>query len=410
MTAPPSSINPATTGDHRPMTLSERIAQARYADPQSAYRALVADQSLHADPHQQYVVERLQALHRAVSGYRPAPPASGGWRERLGLTRRPKETAPQGLYLFGGVGRGKSMLMDLFFHTATVERRRRVHFHAFMLEVHARLHALRQQDKTTTERKAARDIIAAVADEVAEQSWLLCFDEFHVTDIADAMILGRLFEALFERGVVVLATSNWAPDDLYQGGLQRELFLPFIAIIKQRLDVIELDHDTDYRLERLRGRATYHYPDGPASQRALDQAFEDLTRGGTPTAASLAVQGRTLHVPRQAAGVARMSFAELCEQPLGSADYLCLAAHYHTLILEHVPRLSEQRRNEAKRLILLIDALYEAHRRRLISAAVSAEQLHPAGQHSFEFQRTHSRLVEMQSRDYLDRVDDTPAD
>jgi cell division protein ZapE len=385
--------------------ISRLIAEGQYADPISAYRGLLAAGAIKPDPGQQYVAERLQALHRAVASYQPAENGSG-WRARLGLLRQPKQEAPQGLYIFGGVGRGKSMLMDLFHQTTTVEKRRRVHFHAFMLEIHDRLH---QHRKTAREQKNL-DVIAATADDVAAETWLLCFDEFHVTNITDAMILGRLFEALFERGVVVIATSNWAPDDLYKDGLQRDLFLPFIAILKRRLDIIELDQGKDYRQARIAGMKVYHTPDDAAATAAIEQAFDDLTRGAAPTPASLTVQGRTLPVPVQAAGVARFNFEDLCRKALAAADYLALARNYHTLILEHVPVLAENQRNEAKRLILLIDALYEARRRLIISAEAPAEALHPEGDHSFEFERSLSRLVEMQSRDYLDQVAADTAD
>ncbi|MBV6631620.1 MAG: AFG1 family ATPase [Alphaproteobacteria bacterium] len=380
--------------------IAQQIEAAGVDAPIAAYRNLLDVGVLKPDPSQAYVAERLQTLHRAVAEYKPGSSNGGGWRARLGLTRRPQEPAPQGLYIFGGVGRGKSMLMDLFHQTTQVAKKRRVHFHAFMAEVHGKLHQL---------RKAARkdddiQVIPSVADQIAADTWLLCFDEFHVTDITDAMILGRLFEALFERGVVVVATSNWAPDDLYKDGLQRELFLPFIAILKQQLDIIELDQGVDYRQARIQGMPVFHCPDDAAATAALDQAFDDLSRGQAPTEVTLTVSGRQLAVPRQAGAVARFTFAELCEQPLGASDYIAVAKAYPSVIVEHVPALTTDKRNEAKRLILLIDALYEARCRLMLSSAVPVDDLYPEGDHSFEFQRTLSRLQEMQGRDYLDQI------
>lgn len=380
--------------------IAQQIEASGTTTPITAYRHLLAVEALKPDQCQAYVAERLQTLHRAVADYRPGSSNGRGWRARLGLTRRPQEPAPQGLYIFGGVGRGKSMLMDLFHQTTTVEKKRRVHFHAFMAEVHNKLHKLRKASKKDDDLQ----VIPSVADQIAAETWLLCFDEFHVTDITDAMILGRLFEALFQRGVVVVATSNWAPDDLYKDGLQRELFLPFIDILKQQLDVIELDQGVDYRQARIQGMPVFHHPDDATAELALDQAFDDLSRSQTPTSTSLTVSGRTLPITRQANGVARFTFAELCEQPLGASDYIAIAGGYPSVIVEHVPALTTDKRNEAKRLILLIDALYEARCRLMISSAVPVEALYPEGDHSFEFQRTLSRLQEMQSRDYLDNV------
>jgi cell division protein ZapE len=293
------------------------------------------------------------------------------------------------------------MLMDLFFASAPVpaEHKRRVHFHAFMLEVHQRLHAWRTRTKG-----AESDPIPKLAGEIAAETWLLCFDEFQVTNIADAAILGRLFAALFEDGVVVVATSNRPPDDLYLGGLQRELFLPFIALMKERLDVIALDGGVDYRLLRLRGRPVYYQPLNAASAKALDAAFATLTENGddgAPAPCTLTVQGRKLQVPLAAKGVARFTFAELCARPLGAADYIALATHFHTLVIEGIPRLDRDRHNEAVRFTTLIDALYEHKCNLICSAAVPPEALYPEGDFSFEFHRTVSRLLEMQSDAYL---------
>ncbi|HEX7006058.1 MAG TPA: cell division protein ZapE [Alphaproteobacteria bacterium] len=367
------------------------------AGPLHAYRALRHTGTLTADPAQELAAEKLQSLHNALAGYQPA--ANGrGWAERFGLARR--EMPPQGLYIAGPVGRGKSMLMDLFFEAAPVAMKRRVHFHEFMLEVHDRLHARR---KSRQGKARGDDMIGPVAAAIAAESWLLCFDEFQVTNIADAMILGRLFEALFQAGVVVVATSNVAPDDLYKDGLQRELFLPFIALIREKLDLLLLDGGVDHRLARLKGTTVYHVPPGPAANAALDRAFAELTDGAAGAPATLRVQGRILTVPCAARGVARFDFASLCEAALGAADYLALATHYHTVILSDIPLLPPERRNEARRFATLIDALYE-HRVNLVcSAAAEPGALCTEGPMAEEFKRTASRLVEMRSADYMDR-------
>ncbi|MBL8696892.1 MAG: AFG1 family ATPase [Alphaproteobacteria bacterium] len=359
--------------------------------PLAVYRARVAAGSLAPDPAQELAAEKLESLARALHHYRPGE--SGGWRARLGLARRP-EPPPQGLYLCGSVGRGKSMLMDVFFAAAAPEKKRRTHFHAFMLDVHERLHRRRQ-------RKAEQDPIAPLARELAEEAWLLCFDEFQVTNIADAMILGRLFAGLFEAGVVVVATSNTAPDDLYAGGLQRDRFLPAIALLKDKLDLLELDGRTDYRRDRIKGMAVYHCPLGAAATAALDAAFSSLTDGVAAGPVELPVQGRILTVPRAALGVARARFFDLCVRPLGAADFLAVAKAFHTLVLDDIPVLSAEKRNEARRFITLVDALYE-HRTKLVCAAAAPpDALHEAGDHAAEFRRTASRLHEMQSASFL---------
>lgn len=364
--------------------------------PLAAYRARLAGGLIKPDPGQQSAIERLQALWLALQGYRPSAEVAGGWRARLGLSRRSEAPPPRGLYLHGGVGRGKSMVMDLFFAAAPTPRKRRVHFHAFMLEIHERLHRRRQA------YAAEQDPIAPVAREIAAEAWLLCFDEFQVTNIADAMILGRLFTGLLDAGVVVVATSNSSPDDLYAGGLQRDRFLPAIALLKERLDVLELAGKIDFRRNRIRGMTVFHTPLGLRARAALDRAFADLTDSATPEPAEIVVQGRVLALKRTALGVARASFAELCARPLGPADFLALASRFHTLILDDVPALTAENRNEAKRFITLIDALYE-HRAKLIcSAAAGPDSLLTAGDHAAEFRRAASRLHEMQSTDYLE--------
>lgn len=368
--------------------------------PLAAFRARQRDGQLQHDAAQLLAAEKLQSLHNALKNYQPESPDAGwvaSWRERLGLARRRDEDAPQGLYIFGGVGRGKSMLMDLFFASAPVEKKRRVHFHAFMLEVHATLHEWR------TEKPKQVDLIPALADKLAMETTLLCFDEFHVTNIADAMILGRLFEALFERGVVVVATSNWAPDDLYKDGLQRDRFLPFIDLLKQKLDVLELEGGRDYRLQRLKDMRVYHYPLGARSAQQMRDAFARLTGEAEPTSRVLTVQQRRIEVSRQAGSVAWFDFEELCARPLGAADYMAIATHFPVVLIDQVPRLSEDRRDQARRFMVLIDELYE-HKVMLVMAAEDApERLYPLGDGAFEFQRTVSRLNEMQSVDYLSR-------
>ena len=357
------------------------------------YQAERARGGLQPDPVQAGVVERLAGLADALVGYAPVAPGAG-WLDRLRARGRRPEP-PRGLYLHGPVGRGKSMLMDLFFDAVTVDAKRRVHFHAFMLEVHARLN---EQRRSAT----GREPLAVLADDLIEQARLLCFDEFHVQNIADAMILGRLFQALFERGMVVVATSNFAPERLYEDGLNRDRFLPFIGLLQERLAVEGLAGTTDYRLARLRDLATYHQPLGPATDARLEQAFTALTDGAAGEPALIAVGSRRLEVPRAARGVAWFDFEALCEQPLGPADYLALTLRYHTVLLSGVPRLTPDRRNEARRFITLVDALYDRRVNLVIGAAAAPEALYPAGEGAFEFRRTVSRLAEMQTRAYFE--------
>jgi cell division protein ZapE len=371
--------------------------------PLAAYRALKQSGRLEHDAAQELAASKLQSVANALKEYRPTGRAGwlDRWRDRLGIGRRRDDVevdAPtQGLYIYGAVGRGKSMLMDLFFRNAPVLAKRRVHFHAFMLEVHETLHRWR------SEMPREVDLIPALADKLAEESWLLCFDEFHVTNIADAMILGRLFTELFDRGVVVVATSNWAPDDLYAGGLQRDRFLPFIALLKEKLDVLELDGARDYRMQRLKDLSLYHSPLGAGSDAKMQDAFVKLSGGKRPEAGALTVQSRRLDVPRQAGDVAWFDFEELCARPLGAADYLALATHYPVIMLDRVPRLSAAQRDQARRFMTLIDALYEHHVTLVIAAADRPERLYPEGDGAIEFQRTVSRLNEMQSADYVSR-------
>jgi cell division protein ZapE len=343
------------------------------------------------DPAQAAAIEKLDRLGRALG--------KPGWFGN-GKPQR-------GLYLWGAVGRGKSMLMDLFFETVTLKQKRRVHFHDFMLETHAfifewrKLSPAERRKHTAYVRDAGDDPIAPAAKRVADQARLLCFDEFHVNQIADAMILGRLFEQLFDRGVTVVATSNRKPGDLYKDGINRQLFLPFIGRLEEELEVVELKAARDYRLERLTSAPVYYSPLGPEADAAMDAAFTRLTAGSKATPDTLDVGGRTLSVPRQAMGVARFSFEELCAKPLGAADYLAIARHYHTVLIDRVPQMGHEQRNWAARFVTLIDALYEAKTKVVMSAGAQPDALYTATDGAFEFQRTASRLHEMRSAEYL---------
>lgn len=359
--------------------------------PLPAYRRLVGAGRLRSDPGQLLAAEKLQSLRNALArgnGQR-------SWRERLGLGHR-AEPATQGLYVFGAVGRGKSMLMDLFFASAPVEKKRRVHFLAFMLEVHDALHARRQDG-------AAGEPIPELAVTIAGQTRLLCFDEFQVTNIADAMLLGRLFTALFEEGLTIVATSNTAPDDLYKDGLQRERFLPFIALLKEKLDILQLDGALDYRRQRIRDLALYHTPLGESATRSLEEAFAQLTDNAAPQPAVLTVQGRTLNLAKTARGVALLSFDELCRKPLGSADYLAIAEHFPTVLLDGVPVMSRDDYNAARRFLTLIDAFYDRHVHLIVAADDVPDRLFAAGFGAEDFRRAASRLMEMQTLDYLNQ-------
>jgi cell division protein ZapE len=385
-------------GDPPPSAHSPSIDPA--GGPLAAYRARVASAHLHPDPAQEWAAETLQDLWRRLRGYDPRvePPEAGGFLTRF-FRRKPVEEAPegtpQGLYLVGEVGRGKSMLMDMFFACAEVPRKRRIHFHQFMQECHRRIHAWKR------ENPSGEDPIQPLADVIVAEAALLCFDEFQVHDITDAMILGRLFEALFLRGVVVVATSNTAPDDLFKGKPGRDAFLPFIALIKKRLNVLYLDAERDYRRERIRGLPTWHSPVDGRAERALDAAFQELTGVAHAPPARLSVLGRLVEVPQAARGVGRADFDTLCGKPLGPADYLALATHFHTLVLDAVPRLGPENFDKARRFITLIDALYEHRCKLVVSAEALPDTLYERGDNAAMFERTASRLLEMQSQEYL---------
>jgi cell division protein ZapE len=363
----------------------------------SRYAALVASGEIERDSAQADVVARLDRLQARLAEHRLAHKSSA-----LGWLFGRRETEPiKGMYLFGDVGRGKTMLMDLFFAASPVERKRRAHFHEFMQDVHERVH--RYRAKLKRGEIAEADPIALTAADLSAEAWLLCFDEFHVTDIADAMILGRLFTHLFERGVVVIATSNVPPDDLYKDGLNRALFLPFVAQLKSRVDVIELKARTDFRLEKLAGVPVWYAPVDEDADVALDMAWQRLTGVFSGEPQEIALKGRRLRVPEAAMGVARFTFAQLCQQPLGAADYLRIAQEFHTLVIDHIPVMTFADRNAAKRFITLIDTLYDNAVKLVASAAVEPDELYTAteGVEVQEFRRTASRLIEMRSEAYL---------
>jgi len=356
------------------------------------YHALVAAGELRADSDQ---ARAIAALARVQIELEAVPPrGSTIWR----FLRRKPEPA-RGLYLWGGVGRGKSMLMDLFFENVGINRKRRAHFHEFMLDIHARLKAERVQEKG--------DPIPPIVAALAEEARLLCFDEMVVNNMADAAIMSRLFSGLIAAGVTVLTTSNRHPDDLYKDGLNRQLFLPFIALVKESLDIVTLDGPTDYRRDRLGTAQIWLVPNGPAATAALSETFFRMTdyppedRAHVPTLEMDVGGGRLLHVPKALKGVAVFSFKRLCAQARGAADYLAIARRFHTVIMVGIPVLGPHSRNEAARFVTLIDALYEYRVKFLASADAEPDHLYPQGDGRFEFDRTVSRLMEMQSEDYL---------
>ncbi len=355
----------------------------------SAYDQLRQAGELKPDPAQERAVAALDRLAASID-------ADEGFFSRL---FGPRADGPAGVYLWGGVGRGKSMLMDLAFEHIDIHPKRRVHFHEFMLQTHARLRKARESEDG--------DPIEPVAEQIADGTKLLCFDELHVTDPADALILSRLFGKLLEQGVKVVTTSNRPPRDLYQGGLNRELFIPFIELIERRMLVVEVNGPTDYRLDRLEGVEVWHVPNGPRATAELSRAFFQLTdypvedRAKVPSEELDVGGGRMIHVPKSLKGVAVFSFKRLCGEPRGAADYLAIARRYHTVIIVGIPVMGPEMRNEAARFVTLIDALYE-HRVKLLAAAdAEPEGLYPAGDGRFEFQRTVSRLEEMRSAEYL---------
>jgi cell division protein ZapE len=361
------------------------------------YRALVSNRGFESDPAQVELVRKLDALAATLKGYK-AEAKPTGFSRFFGA--KPVER-PRGLYIHGRVGRGKTMLMDMFFDAVEGPGKRRAHFHAFMADVHARLHQWRQALKRG--EVTGEDPIAPVAVDLAREASLLCFDEFSVRDIADAMILGRLFTALFAADVVVVATSNVAPDELYKDGLNRALFLPFIALLGEQLDIVELNARTDYRLEKLKRAPVYYTPLSPKADAGLDAAFLALTGHKRGEPSRIELLGRHLDVPQAIDGVARFDFDTLCRRALGAADYLKLAQRFHTIIVDRIPVIAASEWNEAKRFIILIDALYDMRVKLIASATGEPETLHSGidGAEALEFARTASRLHEMRSTEYL---------
>ncbi|MBD9627515.1 MULTISPECIES: cell division protein ZapE [Ensifer] len=367
----------------------------------SIYRkleALVANGERKRDPAQFTIARRFDHLSAELLASRPSRKTNAlGW---LFASRKKDHPPVKGLYIHGGVGRGKTMLMDMFFEAVPIQRKRRAHFHEFMADVHERIYKHRQKLKNGETKQA--DPIPPVASELFGEARLLCFDEFSVTDIADAMILGRLFGELFAKGCVLVATSNVAPDDLYRDGLNRGLFLPFIELLKSNAEVISLDTDTDYRLTKTDGSPVWLSPLGPEADAAMARAWAHET-GNVPAApADVPRKGRKIPVPAASGKSARFNFADLCQQPLGAADYLAILERYSTIFVDHVPHLGPHMRNETKRFILLVDTLYDNGARLFASAAAEPQDLltQKKGTEGFEFDRTVSRLIEMQSEEY----------
>ena len=363
--------------------------------------AMVAAGDLQPDPLQAIMALRFDRLLEAIQAQRPARKSSAlGW---LFASRKPeKSVVPRGLYIHGGVGRGKTMLMDLFFSLVPIKRKRRAHFHEFMADVHDRIHKHRQKLKNGETKQA--DPVPPVAESLIEEARLLCFDEFSVTDIADAMILSRLFGELFSRGCILVATSNVEPDNLYRDGLNRGLFLPFVDLLKTHVDIVALDSETDYRLEKDAGLPVFRHPLGGEADEAMERAWRRETAGRDVQPATIAFRGRKIAVPAAAGSAARFSFADLCEKPHGAADYLAILKHYDTIFLDHIPHLGPDRRNETKRFINLVDTIYDHGARLFASAAAAPEGLLVAkkGTEGFEFDRTVSRLIEIRSVEYAD--------
>ena len=362
--------------------------------------SLVAEGHIERDPQQLMIAKRLDGVLSALKSREPAKKSSAlGW---LFAAKRHTENPVRGLYIHGSVGRGKTMLMDMMFELAPVEKKRRAHFHEFMADVHARIHAHRQKLKNGETRQA--DPVPPVAAALHDEAVLLCFDEFTVTDIADAMILSRLFTELFQRGSVLVATSNVEPDNLYRDGLNRQLFLPFVDLLKQYTDVVSLDSRTDYRLEKTKSLPVWLTPLGAETDARMDAAWHKLTDGVTPRPETIEMKGREVPVPSAAVGAARFSFGDLCEKPLGASDYLAIAERYPTIFIEGIPVLRPEQGNATKRFINLVDTLYDNKVRLVASAETMPEELLPVrkGTTGFEFDRTVSRLFEMRSQDYIE--------
>ncbi len=366
------------------------------------YDRLAAEGVLSADPHQLKVVAALDRLLGDLAA-RPLD-AKPGLLSRLFGARRSAAPPPRGLYVYGTVGRGKTMLMDWFLEEAPVEKKRRAHFNDFMADVHDRI--TRHRADVKAGRASGDDPIPPVARDLAERARLICFDEFTVTDIADAMILSRLFSALFDQGVVLVATSNVAPDDLYREGLNRQLFLPFIGLLKRYVDVLDMGGTQDHRMEKLNRLPVYLTPLGPEADARMDEAWAVALDGHRAAGDEITVMGRTIPIPQAAGQAARFAFADLCSQPLAARDYLAIVERYPTIFIDRIPILDSAQRNEAKRLILLIDVLYDRHAVLVASAAAAPDQLfqgRAGSTEAFEFVRTASRLNEMQSVEWREQ-------
>lgn len=377
------------------------MPQSQMSTVKSEYELLIRADDITADPKQLLIIQSLDKVLHYVSTKRMASKSSAlGW---LFAKKYKPEEAVKGLYIHGSVGRGKTMLMDLFFALVPAKRKRRIHFNDFMADVHNRIHAHRKKFKAGETKE--KDPVPPIAADLYEEAWVLCFDEFSVTDIADAMILSRLFEQLFAKGCVLIATSNVAPDNLYKDGLNRSLFLPFIKILNNHVDILSLDSPTDYRLEKTNQLPVYISPLGPAADQLMDDAWHQVTDGKQIfDDMTIENKGRQIPVSLSGGGCARFSFDDLCAKPLGATDYIAIAKEFHTIVLDRVPQLGNHKRNEAKRFITLIDTLYDKKLRLFISADASADDLYSDsnGTEAFEFARTASRLFEMQSVDYLE--------
>ncbi len=363
--------------------------------PQELYKARLVAGEIQEDAHQKIVIDRLELLHQELSVKKVSPGVS--LLKKLLFLAEENKKYPRCLYIYGPPGRGKSMLMDLFFETAPVWPRKRVHVHPFMQAIHERLHLLR----TGNDSRDISDPLGRLARVIAEESSLICFDEFQVEAIADAMIVRRLFEKILSYGVTVVATSNTAPQHLYEGGLQRERFVPFIDLIFEKFDILELGRGNDYRRDRLKSVGVWHYPLGDSSTGNLEAAFDQLTNGQTGVPTSLTVQGRSLQIQRQAAGVAFFTFEELCNRPLGPSDYGAIACSFQTILISDIPVLTASDRNAAKRFATLIETLYEQKTKIVCSAAALPDELYREGDGAALFGRVASRLEEMQAEDYL---------
>ncbi|MCI5050286.1 MAG: cell division protein ZapE [Rickettsiales bacterium] len=361
--------------------------------PVDAYASLLASKTIGFDLAQKRMVDALQVLFDYICSDTFRVRGQGFFAR---FRSKDKIPARCGTYLWGGVGRGKTMLMDMFFELAPIPNKHRVHFHAFMRDVHERIHMIRKNEPEA-------ELIPLVVDQLAEEFHLLCLDEFQVLDVTDAMILSKLFTCLFQKGVVVVITSNREPDELYKNGIQRDQFLPFIELVKGHMDVTEIKGGTDYRLEQIKSMdQVYFTPLGPKADEFLIKSFQSLTRGQQVKPVTIEILGRKIDIKTAAGGVGWFSFASLCEQPLGASDYMEIASTFHTIIIKGIPKLSPEKRNEAKRFVTLIDTLYEHKTNVICSAEVGEEDLYPKGDGSFEFERTVSRLKEMQSEGYLE--------